>query len=112
MKVWTDREGKEVGAKEFIVRWGEGINKITPMQTTIIQLIGVLLMLVGVIIGLFIVWSTTKWLFVILLGSFLLVIVNLIGTLKRYATLYLLEKQKKEFLKEIYTEENAKGGKK
>ena len=98
MKVWTDRAGKEVGAKEFMVRWGEGIQKISPMQTTVIQLVGALFMLVGVVIGLFVVWSTTKWLFVILLGSFLLVIVNLIGTLKRYASLYLLAKQKREFL--------------
>jgi len=86
-----DREGKEVSASEFIQRWKEGIKKITPLQQTNVQLNGTYLVLIGVIIGLYSTFHTKMWwMFIILLGSLVLVGVSWIGM-----------KQKQHALKEM-----------
>ena len=83
-----DKEGNYLTTKEFFERWKEGIQKITPLQQTKISLQGVLLVLVGVIIGLIPTFMTAVWwLFIVLIGSLFLTIVNLIGTLQRYFAL-------------------------
>ena len=50
MKVWTDREGKDVSATEFMSRWKSGIQKITPMQQTQSQIFGQVVLLGGIIL--------------------------------------------------------------
>ncbi len=89
-----DKEGNYLTTKEFFERWKEGIQKITPLQQTKISLQGVLLVLVGVIIGLISTFMTAVWwLFIVLIGSLFLTIVNLIGTLQRYFALKKLDEE-------------------
>lgn len=86
-----------MNAKEFFTRWGKGIQQITQMQMTKINLIGIVLIIIGILIGLYSTYLTkTWWLFLVLIGSFAMVIMNLVAILQKY---YLL--------KEI---ENLKGG--
>ena len=83
-----DKDGNELTTKEFMQRWGEGIQKITPFQQTKISLIGVILVFIGVCTGVVVTFmSGTWWLFIILLGSFLLTAMSLLGTIQKYIAL-------------------------
>jgi len=83
-----DKEGNYLTLKEYFKRWGEGIQKITPLQQTSIQRNGIVLVLIGVVIGLCSTFATgTWWLFIILCGSLFLTIVNFIGIIQRLKVL-------------------------
>ena len=72
MKIWKDRDGKRITGKEFIKRWGEGIEGVTPNQKMKTQLIGNKIMLLGYFLGLCMAiygYKTLWWLGVILLGG-------------------------------------------
>jgi len=74
--------------KQFFKRWGEGIQKITPIQLTFQQLIGQVIVLVGIIIGLVISFRYKQWwLFIILCGSLLVAGSTFIGSLQKYKVL-------------------------
>jgi len=74
--------------KEFFMRWKEGIKAITPYQQIKISLIGNVLVIIGVIIGLYSTFIIKIWwLFIILLGSFLLTLMNLLGSYQKYLAL-------------------------
>jgi len=98
MRVWTDRKGKPVTAREFVSRWKGGIQKITPLQITKFQIMGNLFMLVGILIGLWVSWGALKWLFIILTGSLFLVSMQMISTLQRYIMISNIKKVKEEFI--------------
>ena len=73
---------------EFFHRWGEGIQKITPLQLTFQQLIGQIIVLIGIIVGLFVTFSYKQWwLFVILVGSLIVAGTSLIGVWQKYRIL-------------------------
>ena len=100
-----DRQGNEITMKEFMERWKQGMKDINPYQQSKINLIGVLLMLVGVIFGLYYTFvSKTWWMFLILLGSLFLISTNLLGLLQRYWSL------KKVYYEEEYVQLNEYGG--
>jgi len=83
-----DRYGKEVTPKEFMERWKQGMQSITPYQQAKISLIGIVLIFLGVISGLYITFITkTWWLFLILLGSLFLTSVNALGAIQKYLAL-------------------------
>jgi len=74
--------------REFMKRWLEGIKQITPFQQTKVTLIGSILVLVGVIIGLYSTFILKVWwLFIILLGSFFITSMSLVGTYQKYQAL-------------------------
>jgi len=78
--------------KTFFKKWGEGIQKITPLQQSKINLIGNILVIIGVLIGLYATWiSKTRWLFVILCGSFLLTSMGLLANYQKYVALKKIE---------------------
>ena len=80
-----DKFGNQITIKVFFQKWKEGIQQITPLQQTKINLLGISLMLAGVIIGLVTTFITrTWWLFIVLLGSLLLVCVNFLANLQKY----------------------------
>jgi len=88
------RFGNKMKLKEFFRRWGQGIQQITPMQQVKISLIGNVLIIIGVLIGLY-ATATSKvwWLFVILCGSFFLTMIGLLGNLQKYFALSKLNKE-------------------
>jgi len=72
MKVWTDKQGNKLTAKEFMERWRQGIEGLTPLQVTNTHLHSLKVALLGVILGLYysvMAFKQLYWLFVILLGS-------------------------------------------
>ena len=79
-----DKDGNYLTTKEFFKKWGEGIQKITPLQQVKIQRNSTWLVILGVVIGLYSTFATKVWwLFIILVGSFFLTIVNYIGIVQR-----------------------------
>lgn len=79
MKVWKDKEGKKLTAKEFTKRFKEGINNLTPLQKTKNELRSTFTMLIGYLVGLisliiyrkaFVVQWFTYALIIIFVGAF------------------------------------------
>lgn len=82
---------------EFFRQWKNGIKAITPYQMVKINIMGSIIILLGIIIGL----ATTFingiwWLFIILIGSGFLAITGLIATIQKYFVLSQLNKAKEE----------------
>ena len=88
--------------KEFFSKWKQGIEEITPYQQVKISIIGAVLVLIGVIIGLVtMIVTKTWWLFIILLGSLLLVSLNFLGIIQKYWALKKINEMMKENDKEV-----------
>lgn len=99
-----DKFGNQITIKEFFSRWKSGIREITAFQQTKISLMGIIMMLVGVIWGLIMTYiSKTYWLFTILLGSFVLVSMNLLANIQKYLTLKELNKRRLQYVGEKST---------
>ena len=79
--------------ESVLSRFKKGVEMITPMQTTKINLIGNILVVIGVLIGLYATFGTW-WLFIILIGSLLLTGMALLGVLKTYFMLRKIEEIK------------------
>jgi hypothetical protein len=85
MKVWKDKEGKEVHTKEFLIRWKEGIEGITPLQKERTNLWSMLPVFGGIFWGLAVTWiGGTWWLTLVLCGSLPIVSISFISTLQKY----------------------------
>ncbi len=88
MKVWKGKEGKWITLTEFLSRWKDGIQKITPLQQLQTQMLGMLLIFAGILFGLVIAFRTSLWwLFIILLGSMIVFLSQIVGILQRYIIL-------------------------
>lgn len=87
-----DRSGKEITTKEFFQRWKQGVQEVTPLQQTALNFVGFGLVMLGIAIGLYTTWRLdTWWLFIILLGSWFLTTISLIGNLQKYLVLKKIE---------------------
>lgn len=71
MKIWKDKSGKWITPKEFATRFGEGVQQVSPIQQSKVTLLGQSIILMGILIGLFVTFNQTWWLFIILIGSFI-----------------------------------------
>jgi len=72
MKIWTDKEGNKLDAKQFFKKWGAGIEGITPAQKTKTQLLGTKITLVGLGLGLGVSiygWENLWWVGIVLIGA-------------------------------------------
>lgn len=97
MKIWRDKSGKWIDAKEFFSRFKDGIEKITPLQQLQTQMFGMLLIFAGILFGLVVAFrSELWWLFIVLCGSMIVFISQVIGILQRYIVLKAVEKMIKE----------------
>ena len=102
MKVWKDKEGKMVEHDEFISRWKEGIQKVTPLQQTKATMFGYTLVYLGILIGLYSTFILKQyWLLTILIGSFVITSVQFLAILQKYFIFTNIEK-------EVYTNEDKK----
>lgn len=98
-----DKNGKEVSGKEFMKRWVEGMKAITPLQQTKISLWSNLLVVVGILIGLYSTFILkTWWLFIILLGSLFLVLIQILGLWQKYMALKEVNKFMEEQEKDTF----------
>lgn len=69
-----DKEGNYLTFKEYMKRWGEGIEGVTPAQKLNSQLIGTTISLIGILLGLVVSALNIKqlwWVAIILFGAFI-----------------------------------------
>lgn len=93
-----------MNTKEFFGKWKQGILAITPIQMIKINFIGIFFIIFGVLIGIYAAYKTkTYWLMTILVGSFILTSVSLIGNFQKYSVL-------KQINIQIKNNESLKGG--
>jgi len=93
---------RKLGRKEFMKRLGEGFEKITPAQRSKGELRGIIISIIGIIIGLIVtpiirIEGVWYWVEVILLGSLILTIFQLIGKLQ----LYKVQKKQDEIIQSL-----------
>jgi len=88
VKIWKDKQGNKLTAKEFMERFKAGIEKATPLQQAKAMFPGYFIVLAGILFGLVSTFLLkTWWLFVILIGSFIISIVQLLGAYQKYLML-------------------------
>lgn len=100
MAFWKDKQGNKLTFKEFMNRWKQGIEGITPLQQARIQLRGTQITLLGILFGIivtFLALKTLWWVLIILIGA-------LTNTIAQWIGIY----QKKLVFERI--EETMKGG--
>jgi hypothetical protein len=84
---------RKMGLKEFLKRWKQCIEGITPYQQARGQLIGLVPILIGLIIGIVVVSiSKTWWLLLILIGSLIVSIFQCLGFLQKFIRLKIQDK--------------------
>jgi len=69
---WKDKEGNKLTAKEFFKRWKSGIECVTPLIQTNIQVHSTWIMVLGICLGIVISlfgFSKLWWVFIILVGA-------------------------------------------
>ena len=77
-----DKEGNYLTVKEWLQRWKRGINNITPLQQTNIQIQGTFIIILGLCAGIVISilgFKTLWWLMIILIGGLFNTAIQLLG---------------------------------
>ncbi len=80
------KKGKKITWKEFMKRWGEGIEGITPMQQVKMQIQSTYIVIIGLLCGIVICLiglSNLWWLLIILLGGLGNTLTQLIGMIQK-----------------------------
>jgi hypothetical protein len=99
---WKARDGEKLTFKQFIKRWGKGIEGITPLQQTKTSLLGFPLIYGGTITGIIIMILRKEWwLLLILSGSLPILTMSLVSTLQKYLTQKKIHNIMKELENEI-----------
>ena len=102
MTFWTDKQGNKLTFKQFMSRWKEGINKVSPLEQTRAQLVFSYITLVGIVCGIIatlFAYKTLWWLLIILIAALGNTWVSTIGIYQKYSHLKkidLLIKQQQE----------------
>lgn len=82
MHIWTDKRGNKLTPKQFIKRWGEGIQGVGPLAQTKMQIWSTVIIIIGITCGFVITLfaiQTLWWLTIILAGAFFNSMVQLLG---------------------------------
>jgi hypothetical protein len=91
MKVWyINKEKKWIEYKEFMSRWKEGINAVTPLEQTRSQIVFSWITIIGIICGIVATAFAFKnlwWVIIILVAALGNSIVSLIGINQKYTIL-------------------------
>ena len=92
MKVWKDKSGKWIDAKEFAQRFSQGVQNVSPVQQARVSMFGQTIIFFGVLFGLIVnVYAHLWWLVVILSGSLLVVSVATLGAYQKLKVLKNME---------------------
>ena len=97
MAFWTDKEGNKLSLKEFMAKWKEGINRVTPIQQIQSQVIFTFITLIGLLCGIVVTifnFSSLWWLCIILVAAFGNTTVGLIGLNQKLILLKQIEEMK------------------
>jgi hypothetical protein len=91
------KKGEKITWREFGKRWKKGIEGITIVQQTESQLLGYLMVLIGVSWGIVVACLLrTWWLVVVLVGSLIISGMSAVGMLQKFWVLKNLQKLTKE----------------
>ena len=83
--------------KEFVSKWKTGIDMITPLQRTKVDLVSYSIILLGMVLGIIInIRAKVWWLVIVLSGSLCLVGLTYLGAIQKYRILSKFEKEVKE----------------
>lgn len=105
---WKDRKGNKLTVKQFLKRWGQGIEGITPLQQTKTTLWSYPLVLGGVITGMVVMVIRREWwLLAILSGSLPMTLMGLLSTWQKYK----VQKRIQDTMKELEIEQKKVRGK-
>ena len=98
------KSGEIITWREFFSRWKKGIEGITPYQQIKTQMLGSIIVLIGILWGLTVTWflPNFKWMFLILIGSFIISALGLLGIWQKYKVL----KEQEELYKGALKDEN------
>ncbi len=82
---WKAKDGSKLSFKEFLKRWKEGMEGITPIQQTRTTLTSYPLVIGGIVTGIVIMILRREWwLLVILCGSLPMTLMGLLSTWQKY----------------------------
>lgn len=99
---WKDKKGKKLSLKEFLGRWKNGVEGITPLQQTRTTLLSFLPLFGGLIWGIAITFfGGTYWLTLILCGSFPITLMQFVSNLQKYIKQKKIDEQLKELNKMV-----------
>jgi hypothetical protein len=112
---WKARDGTQLTFKQFMKRWKDGVEGITPLQQTKTTLWSYPLVIGGILSGLIIMGLRGEWWLVLILGGSLpMTLMGILSTWQKFKqqkriheTMKEIERKEKEFGGE-YTDEDAK----
>ena len=94
MHFWKDKEGNELTRKEFMDRWKQGIQSVTPLQQIKFQIRSTILILIGLVSGIILTIINIKilwWVLIILVGVFGITSTQFLGLLQKKKALEDIE---------------------
>lgn len=100
---WKDKAGNKLTFKEFLGRWGKGIEGITPLQQTRTVLIAFLPVLAGISWGIVVsIIGKIYWMTLILCGSLPITLVQVVNNIQKYRA----QKRVEQALKDLERRES------
>lgn len=99
--MFKDKQGNKLTGKQFLSRWGQGIQQVTPFQQAQMQLLSYLPIFIGIIWGIVLTsHNHTWWVLIILIGSLGLTALQALGIYQRYSMLKQFQKEVEDARKE------------
>jgi len=97
---WKDKKGKELSFKEFMKRWKNGVEGITPLQQTRTTLWSFLPLVAGILWGITVTFlGKTYWMTLILCGSLPITLIQVLSNYQKYTKQKAVEETLKELNK-------------
>ena len=97
---WKDKQGNKLTFKQFMKRWKDGVEGITPLQQTKTSLMSFPLIFGGIITGIIIMLFRKEWwLLAILTGSLPLTSMQLLSMWQKYKQMKKINETMKELEK-------------
>jgi len=94
MVFWKTRTGEELTFKQFMVRWKQGFEKVTPLQQLQMVYLGTWIIVIGIICGLiYSIINKSWWLSAILVGALIVQLFGLLGNCQKINKIKQIEMQ-------------------
>ena len=107
LKIWKDKSGKWIDAKEFKERFAQGVDGVSALQQIKAQVLFSWITIIGLLCGVVVSiyrWNTLWWLIIVLLAGIGNTVIGLIGLLQKKKALAQIE----VMMKGIDSQESSK----
>lgn len=91
---WKDKDGKEISYDEFKTRFKQGVEGVTQLQQTTMQIKSTWIIIIGILCGIVVslfAWRTLWWLEIILIGALFNTSMQLLGLWQKKIQLKMME---------------------